>query len=1028
MADVGIRGEQAGTTLRGGLVQLLKPAEKTAKMMESMGIQVTDANGKFIGLAGVIREFQESMKGMTDTQKLATLSQIVGTEAASGFLALMKAGPSEIEKMTKALENSGGASKEAAEQMMGGIGGALEELSGAFETLSILIGSQLAPYIQTFATWLSGLIQRFNEASPAVQKFVAIGLALTAGLTGLIAVLGATAAGIGFMITGIMPLISAIAQAGGVTALLSGALAFLANPITLTIAGITALVAAFAFAYSQFEGFRNVINSVFSTLLTFVQPALTAVTTFIREQISALSEWWRQIWPDLSLAFMNIWNGIVAFITPILNTILALFKFVWPAIEYIIKSVWENIKGVIEGAIAVITGIIQAFSALFTGNWDALWNAIKQIVSGAIEFVWNLFNLLLYGRLLKAGTALLNGLKAVFSAGWNAIKTNTSKVFTSIWNFLKNIWNSTVNFLKNALNGIRATFMNVFNAVRSFVSNVFSNIRTIISNAVKSMRESVRIGLDAIKNFFKSKFEQIKNLLKNVDLKSVGKNIISGLARGISSMAGAVISAVTDIAGKIKNKFLSFFNIHSPSRVMRDEVGRHIGTGVAEGIKRSTKTAVAAAKSQSKAISEAIKNLEVKFDTKKISARTYINELEKIRKNYKLTGDQARKISREIFQANQLIKKQAEERSKVINSINTKVKSANDKFLSKVKSINDKLKKDIDAAKKDFQEKLTSLTESIYNQVGLFDSVNTKRVNPAKLLHDLKAQNAQMKQFQSDLAKLQKMGVSKAFVDELRAMGVSAANEIHAIVNMPKTMLNEYVNAWRDKHALAAKEANIQMADERAALAKQIKNITAAAKVEIQKAKTEWIANLKKIGTDVAKLGSFRNSGRVLGQSTVQGLINGLRSMKGELQNTTKSIANVITQTIKKTLGIHSPSRVMIGLAKFVSLGVVKGIESMRNKVVKTTEKLSEWMTPDVPSVSLAYSTPNGVYGSLSSAVNGTVNVDSRDEILAAAIDRLERSLDGMTIVMDGERVGHLVRGYVNEGNAVDATIRRYFG
>ena len=615
MADVGIRGEQAGTTLRGGLVQLLKPTEKTAKMMESMGIQVTDANGKFIGLSGVIREFQESMKGMTDTQKLATLSQIVGTEAASGFLALMKAGPSEIEKMTKALENSGGASKEAAEQMMGGIGGALEELSGAFETLSILIGSQLAPYIQAFATWLSGLIQRFNEASPAVQKFVVIGLALTAGLTGLIAVLGAVAAGIGFMITGIMPLISAIAQAGGVTALLSGALAFLANPITLTIAGITALVAAFAFAYSQFEGFRNVINSVFSTLLTFVQPALTAVTAFIREQISALSEWWRQIWPDLSLAFMNIWNGIVAFITPILNTILALFKFVWPAIEYIIKSVWENIKGVIEGAIAVIAGIIQAFSALFIGNWGALWNAIKQIISGAIQFVWNLFNLLLYGRLLKAGTALLNGLKAVFSAGWNAIKTNTSNVFTSIWNFLKNIWNGTVNFFKNTLNGIRATFMNVFNAVRSFVSNVFSNIRTIISNAINTIKDFVSSGLDNIRKFFVDTFDKVVSFLKGIDLVSVGKDIISGLVRGLSSMAGAVIDAVADIAGKIKDKFLSFFDIHSPSRVMRDEVGKYLPLGLIAGIQRMKNDVISAAEQMAQWATPDVPDVAIAYST-----------------------------------------------------------------------------------------------------------------------------------------------------------------------------------------------------------------------------------------------------------------------------------------------------------------------------------------------------------------------------------------------------------------------------
>jgi hypothetical protein len=89
--------------------------------------------------------------------------------------------------------------------------------------------------------------------------------------------------------------------------------------------------------------------------------------------------------------------------------------------------------------------------------------------------------------------------------------------------------------------------------------------------------------------------------------------------------------------------------------------------------------------------------------------------------------------------------------------------------------------------------------------------------------------------------------------------------------------------------------------------------------------------------------------------------------------------------------------------------------------------QMAQWATPDVPDVAIAYSTPSGLRSSLSSAVSGTVDVNTRDDMLAAAINRLEQSLDGMTIVMDGERVGQLVRPHVNEGNAVDALVRRYF-
>jgi hypothetical protein len=168
--------------------------------------------------------------------------------------------------------------------------------------------------------------------------------------------------------------------------------------------------------------------------------------------------------------------------------------------------------------------------------------------------------------------------------------------------------------------------------------------------------------------------------------------------------------------------------------------------------------------------------------------------LKKIQSRYKLTGDQARKIQKEIYAANQSIQKN-------VTSLNSGIKGATEKYFKSVKSINDNLNKNIQNLKNEYNKQLSELTQSIYGQIGLFDEVKSKRVDPAKILQNLRDQNALMKQFQNDLARLQKMGVSKDFIKELREMGIDAADEIHAIASMPKFMLDEYVKQWKENTA-----------------------------------------------------------------------------------------------------------------------------------------------------------------------------------------------------------------------------------
>lgn len=310
MVDAGLKGEQAGTTLRGALLGLLDPSEENSKRMEKMGIEITDASGNFVGLANLIDNLQGSMKGMTKTQKAATLSALVGKEAVSGMLVLMEGGAPKIDKMTKALEDSDGASAEAAKKMKDNLKGALEELGGAFETVGIQVGKDLTPMISGLAKGLQGLANGFSEL-PGWARKTAIGIGLIAAATGpAVLGIGLVAKSAGVAASGLSKLTGAYAKntiaaestalantaasttigkqgklLGGVTGLftkfgkasggaatstgllaragglLTGGLRLLTGPVGIALTAVTALYGGFKLAYKHVDWFRTGVDN-----------------------------------------------------------------------------------------------------------------------------------------------------------------------------------------------------------------------------------------------------------------------------------------------------------------------------------------------------------------------------------------------------------------------------------------------------------------------------------------------------------------------------------------------------------------------------------------------------------------------------------------------------------------------------------------------------------------------------------------------------------------------------------------------
>lgn len=167
MANSGIKASQAGTALRSGFIRLAGPPKmarqameelglsmeditaeqkEAAMAMESLGIQMSDQNGPR-KMSAILSELRDKTQNLSKEEKLATLGAIFGKEAATGWLAVLEAGPDTFNSLVDAMEHSDGAAAQMAETMNDNAKGAAIRLKSAVESLSISVGNIFLPTI-----------------------------------------------------------------------------------------------------------------------------------------------------------------------------------------------------------------------------------------------------------------------------------------------------------------------------------------------------------------------------------------------------------------------------------------------------------------------------------------------------------------------------------------------------------------------------------------------------------------------------------------------------------------------------------------------------------------------------------------------------------------------------------------------------------------------------------------------------------------------------------------------------------------
>lgn len=364
----------------------------------------------------------------------------------------------------------------------------------------------------------------------------------------------------------VQSLVSVVRSVGAASVaikVLGSAVAAVGGPVTIVIAAIAALVAVFATLYATNQDFANAVNGAWAQIqaaFTAIQPSLQA----LGEQFMALGEAIMPALTQIGTLILDLATTLIGALAPVIQQIVEAVTAAMPTITAAIQFV--------ANVLAVIIGVVVQVVSAFVSFGQTLVSAAQS----AADFVSNV-------------GSFLSGLPGV------------------IWGFLTGALSNVANFVgqmaSNAASAGQQFLSNIGGALGGLAGRVGGFLGSAIGQAASFVGQMASKASQAGQQFMSNIVSTLSGIPGRVA--SIGGQIVSGIANGISGAAGAVVSALGGVVNQAVEHAKSMLGIHSPSRVMRDLIGKNISRGVAVGIEDETATAVSAVRAMSAQVVDA---------------------------------------------------------------------------------------------------------------------------------------------------------------------------------------------------------------------------------------------------------------------------------------------------------------------------------------------------------------------------------------------------------------------------------------
>lgn len=527
-----LKGSDAGTSLKTMLLALTAPTDKAKALMEAYGVSVFDAEGKTRPFRSILGDLQKAMGDMSEEGRAAFAKDIFGTDAIRAANILVGEGVEGWDKFGAAMAQAPTVAEMSAARL-DTLQGRLEQLKGSLETGAILIGEKLLPAL----TWT------VEQVSVLVEKAMAVNWGEL-----------------------FAPLVAAVQEKVG--------------PI-----------------FDQVRAAAEQVVSWFQTSWPTIRTVITTVFDGYREYYSTL------------------FQGVITVATAVVEY----FQSRWPAIKETLTGVFNDVKPVVERVVADIQTAFDTVVSFVKEKWPAIrdtaieiFDAVGAALKGVMEEI---------GPTLDSIVSIVERIVGEIGERWGQIEGVVIPVITFVVDTVKNVLDTLSNAIQLVMNIIQGDWSEAWQNVKNIVGNLWEQIRSVVQLGIDAIPAILSLGLglvkdaaqlgwdavkkvagdvwDATKKLVGEKIDELVELVKTLPTKitdglgslgnllfDAGRDIVSGLWRGIVSLSGWIVSQITAwVKDVIPGPVRRALGIDSPSKVMAKQVGEPIVDGIIKGIK-----------------------------------------------------------------------------------------------------------------------------------------------------------------------------------------------------------------------------------------------------------------------------------------------------------------------------------------------------------------------------------------------------------------------------------------------------------
>lgn len=603
MANRGLKGSMAGTSLNSVMTRLATNTSGAREAIEKLGVKFYDSSGNARALGDVMTELRDATKGMNNEQKTALANTVAGMEAQKGLLAILNATDDEYNSLADSIKNSTGAAQKQADVKMDNLYGDVTRLKSAWDGLSIKIYTAVNALgkskdgLGSMRSVVQSVTDIVNKTADAVENLSNV--YASSGLSGVVAEVNKMLSGTSDGVKNVGAAIAGIGAVVGANAFFSsGTWSAVSKGISVVNGGFGGLVSSVA---SSAKGFKKSASS-FLPFEVNIRKSIASMRSDFRQSskwISSLGEATSQSLQAVSSRFAttggnvksaldgisghvrsfgdnlarNMWDKVNNITTPLkqmsqkASTILKPFSMVGSVVGKALSTVagaavnlgaktasgLTKIMGLALKALmpaALVAAALAGIGLLYSQFGTQIDQMLSMAQTKGPQIITNLVNGISsrLPELIQQGGKLVSGLLDTITANLPAVLNGG---VTLVQSLVSGLISALPSLAASATNMISTLLVGIASALPSLIVSGMQLLLALAQGIANNLPTLINSAVTAISTFAQGFIQNLPTIL------TLAAQIIGTLAQGLISAIPQLISAIPQVVSSMIDTIMS---------------------------------------------------------------------------------------------------------------------------------------------------------------------------------------------------------------------------------------------------------------------------------------------------------------------------------------------------------------------------------------------------------------------------------------------------------------------------------------